>query len=147
MNRLSIIILSTIVILTGCGETNIDNLKHQKLSFDSLPDTVRVIYESDIKKADTVFDYSIICTDKSIDFKQEHTGMDNGIWTLMTRGFNHHFYINRQLFKLKANQGDPFVLHNKHLYYTLELNLADYNYKQATYVSVDLSDYLSEHQR
>ena len=53
-------------------------------------------------------------------------------------------WINNKEFKLGANQGDPFVLLNKKLYYTTELNLADYNFERAIYIEVDLTEYLTE---
>ena len=63
---------------------------------------------------------------------------------LLRKGFNHHFVINDKEFKLGANQGDPFILRNKKLYYTTELNLADYNYEKAKYIEIDLTEYLTE---
>ncbi|MCU0440844.1 MAG: hypothetical protein MUE96_00455 [Bacteroidia bacterium] len=142
MSRLTIFILCTTILISACGTKDIDNIERQHLPFDSLPEKVKTIYQNHLQKVDTIFEYHVITTDNSVDFKHEHTGMDNGILNLVTRGFNHHFYINGQHFKLQANKGDPFILHEKHLYYTLELNLADYNYKSAQYVSVNLEDYL-----
>jgi hypothetical protein len=142
MGQVRILIIGLTLILTACGPTSIDEIKKDKLTFDSLPDTVQNIYETEAKKKKTDFEYVVISTDRSISFEHEHTGMDDGIWTLTTRGFNHHFYIDGKHFKLQANQGNPFILHHKHLYYTLELNLADYNYKEAEYMSVDLQEYM-----
>lgn len=145
MLKPTLLILSTTLILTGCGPTDINTLEKQSLTFDALPDTVKAIYQKKAqkdRKYNAVFEYSVVSTDSSIDFKHEHTGAGDGIVTLLTRGFNHHFYINGQHFKLGANQGNPFILHGKHLYYTLELNLADYNYRSAEYISVDLGGHL-----
>lgn len=68
--------------------------------------------------------------------------MDDGIFVLMTSGFKHHFYINRKHFILQANQGKPFVIFNNKLYYTTELNLADYNLQKADFIEIDLNSYL-----
>jgi hypothetical protein len=136
------LLFTTLLILIISCTSSIDKMDKQILSFDSLPSKVRDIYSKKVFSNNTDFKYAVISTDTTINFIHEHTGMDDGIFTLITRGVNHHFYINGQHFKLKANQGDPFILHNHHLYYSLELNLADYNYKTAKYISVDLADNL-----
>ncbi len=142
MVQVRILIIGLTLILTACGPTSIDEIKKDKLSFHSLPDTVQSIYEAEAKKKKTDFEYVVVTTDKSVSFEHDHTGIDDGIWALTTSGSNHHFYINGRRFKLQANQGSPFILHGRRLYYTLELNLGDYNYKDAEYVSVDLQEYM-----
>lgn len=139
-----IVVLFTVLsfIISSCGPTSLDDVQKRRVSFDSLPDTVKVIYQDQLNQTNSFSDYCVISTDKSIDFRHEHTGMDNGVFTALFRGFNHHFYVNGKHFKLQANKGDPFILYDKKLYYTLELNLADYNYKTATYIEVDLKEYL-----
>jgi hypothetical protein len=142
MKKNRIILLGLIVTLAACGSKNIDKFEKNMLSFDSLPDTVQSVYEQEAHNKEVGYRYVVISTDNSITFEHEHTGLDDGIWTLISRGFKHHFYINGKHFELQANQGDPFILHDKHLYYTLELNLAGFNYKEADYMSVDLNKYI-----
>lgn len=134
-------LVAMMLLLTSCV-TNIENMPQKQLSYAELPDTVRKIYQYDALDTVVDFEYKVVTTDTAINFKHEHTGMDDGILTLITRGFNHHFYIGDRHFKLEANKGSPFILHDKHLYYSTELNLSDDNYKQANYVEVELVKYL-----
>ena len=126
--KIYILVFATLLVACGLGETDLDNLKKETMTFDNLPDTVRTIYKADANTRKTEFSDIVLSTDNDYTISLEHSGMDDGFWTLMTRGFKHHFYINEKHFSLQANQGDPFILHNSELYYTTELNLADYNY-------------------
>jgi len=139
----SLFFVTLVLLLLGCKEeTNIGNLKNNQLKFEALPDTIKKIYESEALNKNPKQDNLVISTDTLFKIHHKHTGMDNDLIVLLTKGFNHHFEINKKKFVLQANQGDPFILHDKQFYYTLELNLADYNYKEAQYISVDLSDFI-----
>ena len=46
----TIFIIIVAMILVSCEPTKIDNIKNDKLSFDSLPDTVKSIYELEALK-------------------------------------------------------------------------------------------------
>ena len=129
-----ILILITLLTLTSCSsKIDLDEKKKTQLTFEQLPDDLKEIYKTKHKIANDTTDYYIYSLDKGFTLTHYWTGMDN---QLLTKGFNHHFVINDKEFKLGANQGDPFVLRNKKLYYTTELNLADYNFEKAKYMEL-----------
>jgi hypothetical protein len=84
-----------------------------------------------------------VSTDKRFEFIHEWEGVTGGLSWFYANHL-HHFYVNGQHFSMGANQGDPFILHDKKLYYTTELNLGDYNYKNARYIVVDLKEHLDK---
>ena len=140
LKSISLILLA--LLTTACGPTRIDDIKSQVLSFEKLPEPVKIIYESEALKDKASFQYVVVTTDSLTSFRHEHTGMDDGILTLLTRGFNHHFHINDQHFSLEANKESPFILHNNQLYYSSTFNLSKNNYLDAEYISVDLGEHL-----
>lgn len=131
-------------LLCSCsiGKTELDEFHKRRLQFEELPVEVKEVYSAEIKKESEEFDYTVVTTSDRHTFSHKHTGMDDGLWVLTTQGFNHHFYIDDKHFTLQANKGAPFVLHDQKLYYTNELNLAEYNYEKAEYLEVDLSKYI-----
>ena len=137
-----ILILISILTLTSCGrEINLDKKKKNELTFDQLPVKLKEIYGTKFRIENDSIDYYVYSLDKNYELTHYWTGMNK---QLLTKGFNHHFVINEKEFKLGANQGDPFVLLNKKIYYTTELNLANYNFKKAKFIEIDLTEYLTE---
>ena len=138
----AILILISILTLSSCGgEIDLDKKKKTELTFDKLPTELKEIYGTDFRVANDTTDYYVYSLDKNYELTHYWTGMNK---QLLTKGFNHHFVINGKEFKLGANQGDPFVLWNKKLYYSTELNLAEYNFKKAKFIEIDLTEYLNE---
>jgi hypothetical protein len=138
----AILILISILTLTSCGgEIDLDEKEKIELTFDQLPDDLKKIYGTNFQVANDTTDYYVYSLDKNFELTHYWTGMHK---QLLTKGFNHHFVINGKEFKLGANQGDPFVLRNKKLYYSTELNLADYNFEKAKFVEINLAEYLTE---
>ncbi|MBC30128.1 MAG: hypothetical protein CMH48_04705 [Muricauda sp.] len=116
-------------------------MQSRELTFDELPKELKEVYqESALTKKDSFF-YEIKSLDLENNISHYWSGMNKG---LLTKGHNHHFLINGQEFKLRANQGDPFVLRNNKLYYTEKLNLSAKNFEKATYVEIDLAEYLNK---
>ena len=140
--RKPILLLFLAFINFSCSsEIDLDDLENKKLSFAELPTELKTIYSNEFEEANDTISYRVLSLDKNYDMEHYHIGLHN---QLLTKGFNHHFIINNKDFKLSANQGDPFVLYDKKLYYTLELNLAAYNYEKADYIEIDLSNYLND---
>ena len=138
----AILILISILTLSSCGgEIDLDSKKKTELTFDQLPAELKEIYGTKFRVANNTTDYYVYSLDKNYELTHYWTGMNK---QLLTKGFNHHFVINGKEFKLGANQGDPFVLRNKKLYYSTELNLAEYNFEKAKFIEIDLTEYLNE---
>lgn len=114
----AILVLISIITLTACSsEIDLDKKKKTELTFDQLAPELKKIYGTNFPTGDDSFDYSVFSLDKNYELTHYWTGMNN---QLLTKGFNHHFVINGKEFKLGANQGDPFVLRNKKLYYIMD---------------------------
>lgn len=129
--------------LNSCafGEKSLDNMNSLKLTFNELPTQLKDIYkEKALIEMDTFY-YEVKSLDKEFDIEHYWTGMSD---RLLTKGHNHHFVINGMEFKLRANQGDPFILRNKKLYYTEELNLREQNFEKAVYIEIDLAKCLNK---
>jgi hypothetical protein len=138
----AILILISILTLSSCGgEIDLDKKKKTELTFDQLPAELKEIYGTNFRVANDTTDYFVYSLDKNYELTHYWTGMNK---QLLTKGFNHHFVIKGKEFKLGANQGDPFVLRNKKLYYSTELNLAEYNFEKAKFIEIDLTEYLNE---
>ncbi|MBL87686.1 MAG: hypothetical protein CMO82_13655 [Winogradskyella sp.] len=138
----AILILFSILTLSSCsGEIDLDKEKKTKLTFDQLPPELKKIYGTKFPTGNDSIDYYVFSLDKNYELTHYWTGMNK---QLLTKGFNHHFVINGKEFKLGANQGDPFVLRNKKLYYSTELNLAEYIFEKAKFIEIDLTEYLNE---
>ena len=128
--------------LSSCGgEIDLDQKKKTELTFDQLPTELKEIYGTNFRVENDTTDYYVYSLDKKYELTHYWTGMNK---QLLTKGFNHHFVINGKEFKLRANQGDPFVLQNKKLYYSTELNLSEYNFEKAKFIEIDLTEYLNE---
>ena len=137
-----IILLISILTLNSCGkEIDLDKMKKKELNFEELNFKLKDIYSSNFNSPNDSIDYYIFSLDKNYELTHYWTGMNK---QLLTKGFNHHFVINGKEFKLGANQGDPFVLLNKRIYYTTELNLSKNNFEKAKFTEIDLKEYLTE---
>ncbi|MDO1502159.1 hypothetical protein Q2T40_18645 [Winogradskyella maritima] len=137
-NFVKTILLS--LILTSCGqEIDLDKENKTELGFNQLPEELKEIYSTKFSLRRDTVDYYIYSLDTDYELSHYWSGMNND---LISKGFNHHFTINQKEFKLGANQGDPFVLKDKKLYYTTELNLDSINFTNATYIVIDLKNHL-----
>ena len=138
------IILTFLILMTSCDqEIDLDWKSKRKLNYNELPSDLKTVFQKKvfaIKNKDTT-DFFVFSLDAGFEMTHYWTGMGKN---LLSEGFNHHFVINNKEFEMDANQGDPFVLRNKKFYYTTELNLAEYNYKEAEYIEIDLTEYLTE---
>ena len=142
MKNIIHLIFIALLTLTSCSsEIDLDKKKKIVLEFEQLPTDLKELYRTKHKTINDTTEYYIFSLDKDYTLTHYWTGMNK---QLLRKGFNHHFVINDKEFKLGANQGDPFILRNKKLYYTTELNLADYNYEKAKYIEIDLTEYLTE---
>lgn len=125
------------------GQENLLDFEKRKLAFSQLPKDVQETYSGELKKTDSNDSETVVSKDKEYSIRYAYTGMDDGIWTLITKGNKHHFYIKDKHFVLQANQGDPFVLSKKRFYYSEELNLDEQNLDDATFIEVNLSKELN----
>ena len=141
MKNRMLILISLLTLFSCGGEIDLDKKKKTELTFDKLPAELKVIYGSNFRVTNDTTDYHVYSLDKNYELTHYWTGMNK---QLLTKGFNHHFEINGIEFKLAANQGDPFVLLNKKLYYSTELNLAEYNFEKVTFIEIDLTEYLND---
>ncbi|MBU2941032.1 hypothetical protein KO494_15885 [Lacinutrix sp. C3R15] len=136
----AILILITILTLTSCGgEIDLDWKSKRKLTYEQLPSDLQAVFQKKIyaiKNRDTT-DFFVFSLDSGYTLTHYWTGMGKN---LLSEGFNHHFVINDKKFEMDANQGDPFVLREGKFYYTTELNLAEYNYKKAEFIEIDLTE-------
>ena len=138
----TLLILISILTLTSCGgEIDLDKKEKNILNYEQLPVELKKIYSMNFNSPNDSVDYYIFSLDKNYELNHYWTGMHK---QLLTKGFNHHLIINKKEFKLGANQGDPFVLRNKKLYYTTELNLDKNNFEKAEFIEIDLTKYLTE---
>lgn len=141
MKKITLLFISVLALKACRGEVNLDNVNKTELNFDQLAPQLRKIYGTYFSSENDSIDYYVLSLDNNYELSHYWTGMNK---QLLTKGFNHHFVINTKEFKLSANQGDPFVLFNKKLYFSTELNLAEYNFKEAKFIEIDLSKYLTE---
>lgn len=139
MKHIILILISTLTFIACGREIDLDKEKKKELTYEQLPYELQEIYSSKFPIDNDSTDYFVLSLDNNYKLTHYWTGMHK---QMLTKGFNHHFVINAKEFKLGANQGDPFVLRNKKIYYTTELNLAEYNFKQAKYIEIDLTEYL-----
>ncbi|MAW95009.1 MULTISPECIES: hypothetical protein [unclassified Leeuwenhoekiella] len=138
----AILIFTSILTLISCSdEIDLDKEIKTEFTFDQLPEELKEIYGSNFPIRNDSIDYYVFSLDKDYNLNHYWTGMNK---QLLTKGFNHHFVINGKEFKLGANQGDPFVLWDKKLYYSTELNLAQNNFTQAKFIEIDLTEHLNE---
>ncbi len=138
----AIIFFISIIVLTSCSsEIDLDKKDKTELGLEQLPNDLKKIYSTTFQKANDTTTYNIFSLDKNYELTHYWTGMHK---QLLTKGFNHHFVINGKEFKLGTNKGDPFILQNKKLYNTTELNLTEYNFEKAKYMEIDLTEYLTE---
>ncbi|WP_439483385.1 hypothetical protein [Cyclobacterium plantarum] len=138
----AILMLISILTIASCGgEINLDEKKKTQLTFKQLPSQLKEIYGTKFRTINDSIDYYVYSLDKNVELSHYWTGMNK---QLLIKGFNHHFVINGKEFKLGANQGDPFILWNKKLYYTTELNLDKHNFDKARYIEIDLTEYITK---
>lgn len=149
MRRKSVLILVGIIIafaicfcFLAYRHNRLDYFPQRHLTFEQLPDKIKKAYETIVDTLPNPLEgHETICIslDKKFSVQHIHTGIDNGIISMIKNGFNHHFYINGQHFKLKANKGDPFIFFDKKLYYTETFYIDTENIKKIKYVEIDLS--------
>jgi len=122
-NFIHITLISTLLFtFISCNkEINLNDEKKKIFSYDLLPKKIKHIYKNYHSADYDSIDYFVFSLDKNYNLSHYWTGMEN---QLLTKGFYHHFIINNKEFKLSANKGDPFVIYEKKLYYTAELNLS-----------------------
>lgn len=138
-------IFITSIFLTACLNSNkyeitdLDKLEKISLKYLELPKKVKTSYGQyalSNHELDTLINFN-----SKLSIKMYHTSFDENFIELIGKGFIHIFTINDiYLLKLKANQGDPFIFYDNSFFYTEELNLAKYNYKESIYRKIDLSN-------
>ena len=106
-----------------------------------MPAELKEFYGTYFLVTNDTTDYYVYSPEENYELTHYCTGMNN---QLLTKGFHHYYVINGMEFKLGANQGDPCLLRNKKLYYSTELNLAEYIFEKAKFIEIDLTEYLNE---
>ncbi|MBR9915733.1 MAG: hypothetical protein GYB32_13060 [Algicola sp.] len=140
------LVLLLCVFINSCKEDDsikLDDLPHVELTFSELSEEVKNTFENVsfiVNRNDTLINLNKKNTKVSL----KNTSLVDSHFELIKEGFNHIFIIDSVKLKLKANKGDPFILYDKNLYYTEELNLREYNYKKSKYYKIDLSDVLKK---
>ena len=132
-----IILLLIFLFLRGY-EINLEQkLVYEK--YENLPTKVQLKYAEVLKNQDTTKIFSL---DKNYTAKHYWTGMHK---QLLIKGFKEHIIINeKHKFRLDANKGEPFILHEKKLYLPVDLNFNALSYpSQTRYYKINLSKYLN----
>lgn len=138
----NILVVISILVLTACsGEIDLDKEEKKELTFNQLSSELKETYRTQFSTKSDSINYYVYSLDKNFELTHYWTGINK---QFLTKGFNHHFVINKKEFKLGANQGDPFILSIKKLYYTTELNLSEFNYEKAKFIEIDLTAYINE---
>ena len=147
VNKSILFILVSFIFINCKRESDkilrLDNLNHESLSYDDLPNDIRLVYEEaavteSSKKTLVNFMNKYEIDLHTVTFSESHL-------KVLFNGYNHDFIVNRSyILKLKANQGDPFVFYNNSFYYTEELNLRHSNYKQSKYIKINLDKFFKK---
>ena len=131
------IILLLIYFFLRGHEINLEKqLVYEK--YENLPLKVQLKYAEVLNNKDTTKIFSL---DKNYTVKYYWTGMHK---KLLLKGFREHVIINdKHKFKLDANKGEPYILHEKTLYLPVDLNFSALsNANQTRYYKINLSKYL-----
>jgi hypothetical protein len=130
-------------ICIGCSDSSkyikvdLDKLEKVSLKYIELPQAVQFSYkEYSLLRPELD---TLINLQKGIKISMHNTTFDKSYIELFRKGFIHNFIINDlYLLELKAKKGDPFIFYNGSFFYSEELNLAEYNYRQSKYVRINL---------
>lgn len=134
----------TVLFFLYYNPIKLDNFDKKVITFSRSPANVQKVYNIEFENriSGKWVGYTCISLDEAHKIKHDHTGMDDGLFILLFKGFNHHFYINEKHFTLQANKGHPFILFDTKLYYPKNLNLQKTNYKDEEYIEINLSTQL-----
>ena len=128
----------------GCNGHRFDieemeDLPSECLAYDSLPESVRLIYASELTNFDRRKDYREVFVSTRIrdSVSYKHYTIAN-LPELIMHGFIYEFYINGNIYSLEANKMDPFIFDEKYFYYSNDFGLDKTNYRSAKYMQVKL---------
>lgn len=139
----SVIILFVTWFLVSCNsEIDLDKLGNKILSFSELPSEAKKLYQYKSEGEKMHNAYNDCYSDDQKFAISVNTITTNEWFSLIRKGFHHIIKINEVEFILDANKGKPFVLLNRKLYYSQELNLSDWNLKKSKFIEIDLRKYL-----
>ena len=130
------ILIFALTILSCNSYISLDEKNKKSLIFDSLPLKVQETYLQNLEPTSETTEKVINLDKYKLEFIR---GGEDKSYIEQIRDNNYHFIIENKKFKMRGNQGDPFVFYNKSFYYTSELNLDKYNFKKVKYYKIDLS--------
>lgn len=139
------IIFISLFFIFSCSSDiiDLDNNEKNILNYSQLPEEAKKLYSFKAINGDYHNVYKD-CFSNNEKFEiHEYTITSNDkLITFLSEGFHHIITINDKKFKIDIRKGRPFVLIDKNLFYSKELNLDEKNLKSSKFVRIDLSDYL-----
>lgn len=120
---LTLIALLIIILafdLRRIGSQNIENLPREQVTFDELPRKVQRVYDS-VYQDENVSQFACYAISPKNSCERKIYTMENPV-RLVKHGFIYEFYHGDQVFSIAANQGEPFVFYEDHIYYPEALN-------------------------
>jgi len=123
------------VALAACGEKVIDLDKKgiQTTTYQALPQEVQSFIDTHVDSI--AMDKDIyFSTDPAVKFTYAHSSVPTTGWMDDNRANYHHFFIDGLHCRMSGTRGQPFILHDKVIYFC-DLNLQKDNYKTRPYFS------------
>ena len=138
---LLILIILSALLWFATKATNLEKYESRLMAFEDLPPEVGLKYLKVYQATESSADGNILdcySLDADIDFTHEYTGMDDGLLVLLLRGPNHHLYLNNKHFKIKSNQGMPYILKNNKIYFPDSYSVTGSTVQKTKYFEFDL---------
>ncbi len=134
-----------LLIFVACKQkgVKIDNLPHEVLAYEHLPDLVKEVYENEVLTLDT-FREVCICLECEKRCIINRPTIDKSFFDLLKKGFVYQFQIGKEFYYLKANKGSPFVFYRQFFFYPNTLNLDSTNYRESAYFRVTIPNKSSD---
>ena len=125
------------ISLVACGEKVIDLDKKgiQTTTYQALPQEVQSFIDAHIDSI-TVDKDIYFSTDPAVKFTYAHSSVPSTGWMDDNRANYHHFFIDGLHCRMSGTRGQPFILHDKVIYFC-DLNLLKDNYKTHPYFKVE----------
>jgi len=137
---ITIILLLFSLIFSSCSKEGIDisNNNLTVLSYNELPNTVRVLLDNKINEVIKSNEKHAYSTNKKITFEHYRKNIKKN-WLKEVNNNDDYFRINSKVYRLKGNNGSIFILHKGNIYYS-ERNVYLDEYKNQEYYQLSLEE-------
>lgn len=132
-----------VILLSICSckinTVHLDEKEKQILQFEELPMEIGNQFKSSImKRVGGEFGETFIFINlDSYNVEFEQKTMDNSFFETVVKGGTYYYFkINRKLFDLRANLGDPFIIKDSCLYYPNKFSAGREEYKTVSYTRI-----------